>query len=183
MGEWEGVDIEREKMQAVPTQTADVLGLLGPQACPMGAISGKTKCMRSPSFHIPAEVQGTLTSTQGALLSDRWAARGLGQSQSPLTPALNPDPFIQLPRWHSHPSLPSHLVTDSVYSLLLSHRLWSLFSKSCPFSSDLLKAIRVSLLKHKPDHFTLYCLWVKPKLMIDIQSPIPLGHSSKPSSL
>ena len=29
MGEWEGVDIEREKMQAVPTQTANVLGLLG----------------------------------------------------------------------------------------------------------------------------------------------------------
>lgn len=141
------------------------------------------KCMRSPSFHIPAEVQATLTSIQGALLSDMWAARGLGQSQSPLTPALNPNPFIQLPRWHSHPSLPSHLVTDSVYSLLLSHRLWSLFSKSCPFCSDLLKAIRVSLLKHKPDCFVLYCLWVKPKLMIDIQSPIPLGHSSKPSSL
>lgn len=35
MGEWEGVDIEREKMQAVPTQTANVLGLLGPQACPI----------------------------------------------------------------------------------------------------------------------------------------------------
>lgn len=36
LGEWEGVDTEREKMQAVPMQTADVLGLLGPQACPIG---------------------------------------------------------------------------------------------------------------------------------------------------
>ena len=36
LGEWEGVDIEREKLQAVPTQAADVLGLLGPQACPIG---------------------------------------------------------------------------------------------------------------------------------------------------
>ena len=36
LGEWEGVDLEREKMQAVPTQAADVLGLLGPQACPIG---------------------------------------------------------------------------------------------------------------------------------------------------
>lgn len=126
LGDWEGVDIEREKMQAVPTQVADVLGLLGPQACPIGASSRKTKCMRSPFFHIPAEVQGTLISIQGALLSKRWAARGLGQSQSPgLTPALNPDPVIQLPRWHSHPSLPA---TWSLTQFTLS---------SCPTDSGL----------------------------------------------
>ena len=151
-----------------------------------GAFGTSSLCHQGPALgrprvrEIPSEQEGAITSTHDSRSTALCEGGSEGSWAEPEPRALscsNPS-LIQLSEQHSYPSLPSHLATASVPSLLLSHRLWSPCLKSYPLSSDLLQAIRVSFLKHKPDHFTHYYLRIKPKLLIGIQSRIPPGAGS-----